>query len=600
MPLTFVIGIFVHVTVNSDLAFMLNIKHRNTDSNLDDLIIDHPIIKRIYAGRGLTSNAELKRSAAELLPISSMKGIPEANHVLFQALAKQKRITIVGDFDADGATSTALMVLGLRKLGFSHVDYKVPNRFEYGYGLSTQLAADVIRDGADLVITVDNGISCLPGVQMLKDAGIEVIVTDHHLPGKESPSADAIVNPNQIGCEFASKNLAGVGVAFYLLLAFRTHLRQQNWFAQHSIPEPNLAEFIDLVALGTVADVVPLDSNNRILVHQGLARIKKGICRPGIQAMMKMANKDLNKAKSSDFGFVIGPRLNAAGRLDDMSYGIRCLLTEDHGQALRMAEDLNSLNNERKEIEQGMRVEAEAAVNTISITSGNLPNGICVYQPDWHQGVIGIVAGRVKDKYYRPTVAFAQGDQNADGDYELKGSARSIQGIHIRDVLDEVNTQNPGVIIKFGGHAMAAGLTINGAKLEIFKQAFANIVEKYLTEEVSTQVTLTDGSLPSEYLTLEFCQQLDLAGPWGQGFAEPCFDDEFEIISHRLVGGKHLKLVLTNSDGLVIDGIHFNADLNIWPDANIQKAHLVYQLDVNEFRGNTNLQLIVREIEPIS
>lgn len=572
---------------------MLNIKQRPIANNIAQLSVEHPIIRRLYAGRGIKDASELKRSAAELLPIASMKGLEQACSVLADALTQNLHITIVGDFDADGATSTALMVLGLQKLGFTKVSYKVPNRFEYGYGLSPQLAQEIVNQGTDLIITVDNGISCIEGVALAKDAGVKVVVTDHHLPGDKQPNADAIVNPNQHECEFASKNLAGVGVAFYLLLAIRTHLRNANYFAQQGITEPNLAELLDLVALGTVADVVPLDANNRILVHQGLARIKKGICRPGIKAIMQMANKDLNKAKSSDFGFVIGPRLNAAGRLDDMSYGIRCLLTENYGQALKMAEDLNSLNNERKEIEQGMRVEAEAAVNTISITSGELPNGICVYEPTWHQGVIGIVAGRVKDKYYRPTIAFAQSD-----DGQIKGSARSIQGVHIRDVLDEVSTQHPSLIIAFGGHAMAAGLTILESDLDKFKQAFDLVVAKYLDEEVKTQVTLTDGSLPSEYLTLEFCQQLDLAGPWGQGFAEPCFDDEFEIISQRLVGGKHLKLVLSNNDGLVIDAIHFNADLNTWPNPSISRAHLVYQLDSNEFRGNVSLQLIVRELEP--
>lgn len=572
---------------------MLNIKQRPIANNIAQLSVEHPIIRRLYAGRGIKDASELKRSAAELLPIASMKGLEQACTVLADALTQNLHITIVGDFDADGATSTALMVLGLQKLGFTKVSYKVPNRFEYGYGLSPQLAQEIVNQGTDLIITVDNGISCIEGVALAKNAGVKVVVTDHHLPGDKQPNADAIVNPNQHECEFASKNLAGVGVAFYLLLAIRTHLRNANYFAQQGIAEPNLAELLDLVALGTVADVVPLDANNRILVHQGLARIKKGICRPGIKAIMQMANKDLNKAKSSDFGFVIGPRLNAAGRLDDMSYGIRCLLTENYGQALKMAEDLNSLNNERKEIEQGMRVEAEAAVNTISITSGELPNGICVYEPTWHQGVIGIVAGRVKDKYYRPTIAFAQSD-----DGQIKGSARSIQGVHIRDVLDEVSTQHPSLIIAFGGHAMAAGLTILESNLDKFKQAFDLVVAKYLDEEVKTQVTLTDGSLPSEYLTLEFCQQLDLAGPWGQGFAEPCFDDEFEIISQRLVGGKHLKLVLSNNDGLVIDAIHFNADLNTWPNPSISRAHLVYQLDSNEFRGNVSLQLIVRELEP--
>lgn len=574
---------------------MLNIKPRTISPESEQLNIDHPIIKRLYAGRGITHVSEIKRGAGELLPLKTMKGLDQACQVLFNALSQSKRITIVGDFDADGATSTALMVLGLQKLGFSHVGYKVPNRFEYGYGLSALLAHEIVQQGTDLIITVDNGISCMQGVDVCKNAGVEVIVTDHHLPGNALPNADAIVNPNQPECEFDSKNLAGVGVAFYLLLAFRTYLRDRDYFTQHNLAQPNLAELLDLVALGTVADVVPLDSNNRILVHQGLARIKKGICRPGIKALMQMANKDLNKAKSSDFGFVIGPRLNAAGRLDDMSYGIRCLLTENYGQALKMAEDLNSLNNERKEIEQGMRVEAEAAVNTISILSGELPDGICVYEPTWHQGVIGIVAGRVKDKYYRPTIAFAQGDEG-----QIKGSARSIQGVHIRDVLDEVSTSNPELIIAFGGHAMAAGLTILETDLAKFKLAFNRVVAKYLDEEVKTQVTLTDGSLPSEYLTLNFCQELDLAGPWGQGFAEPCFDDEFEIISQRLVGGKHLKLVLTNNDGLVVDAIHFNADLNVWPNPGISRAHLVYQLDSNEFRGNVSLQLIVRELEPIN
>lgn len=578
---------------------MLNIKRRDIQTDLTGLTEFHPVIQKVYAGRGITHPAQIKRSAAELLPVFTMKGIQQAAELLTDVLNQQQHITIVGDFDADGATSTALMVLGLKKLGFNHVDFKVPNRFEYGYGLSPQLSQEIINHGTDVIITVDNGISCLEGVSLAKQAGIKVVVTDHHLPGNQLPNADAIINPNQPECEFASKNLAGVGVAFYLLLGLRAHLRQINWFELNSHPQPNLAELLDLVALGTVADVVPLDSNNRILVHQGLARIKQGVCRPGIKAIMQLSNKDASKAKASDFGFMIGPRLNAAGRLDDMAFGIRCLLTENMGSALTMAEDLNSLNNERKEIEQGMRIEAEAAVNTVSITSGNLPNGICVYESNWHQGVIGIVAGRVKDKFYRPTVAFAQGDQTSSGEYELKGSARSIQGIHIRDVLDQVSTQHPNLILKFGGHAMAAGLSIKHSKLEEFKLAFDRVVLEHLSEEVLTQVTLTDGSLPSECLTKEFCQQLDVAGPWGQAFPEPTFDDQFEIINHRLVGAKHLKLVLTNKDGLVFDAIHFNADLNVWPNPNIKHIHAVYQLDINEFRGESNLQLMIRELMPV-
>ena len=578
---------------------MLNIQRRHAPENTSNLNQFNPIIRRIYAGRGITSQEEIKRSAGQLLPVTSMTGITSACEVLYDVMQKNQHITIVGDFDADGATSTALMVLGLRKLGFARVDYKVPNRFDYGYGLSPALTEEIIATGTDVIITVDNGISCLQGVALAKEAGLKVIVTDHHLPGKTLPNADAIVNPNQAACEFASKNLAGVGVAFYLLLGLRAHLRQENWFTTHGVQEPNLAELLDLVALGTVADVVQLDSNNRILVHQGLARIQKGVCRPGIKAILQIANKDAKSVKASDFGFAIGPRLNAAGRLDDMSYGIRCLLTDDYGQALKMAEDLNGLNTERKEIEQGMRIEAEAAVNTLTITDGSLPNGICVYEPDWHQGVIGIVAGRIKEKFYRPTIAFAKGDANEAGQIELKGSARSIQGVHIRDVLDEVNTRFPGLITKFGGHAMAAGLSLYESKLNEFKQAFDLVLSEHLSEEVLTQVTLTDGNLPSEYLTMEFCQELNQAGPWGQGFAEPTFDDEFEIINQRLVGAKHLKLVLTNDFGLVVDAIHFNADLNVWPNPNQTRARLVYQLDINEFRGRSNLQLLVQQMAPV-
>lgn len=557
----------------------------------------HPVIASIYAGRGITSPEQIKRKAGELLPVSTLKGVSDAVPILFDALQRQAKITIVGDFDADGATSTALMMLGLRKLGFINVNYKVPNRFDYGYGLSPELANDLIQTDTDLIITVDNGISCIAGIDIVKNAGIDVIVTDHHLAGHQLPNADAIINPNQPGCEFASKNIAGVGVAFYLLLGFRAYLREQGYFEQNQIAPPNLAEFIDLVALGTVADVVKLDTNNRILVHQGLARIKSGLCRPGIRALLAMSNKDLKKVKSSDFGFVIGPRLNAAGRLDDMSFGIRCLLTEDYGQALKMAEDLNDLNNERKDIEQGMRQEAETVVSELTLSDGQIPNGICVYKPDWHQGVIGIVAGRLKEKYYRPTIAFAKADVSAAGDCELKGSARSVPGLHIRDILDEVNTRYPNTILKFGGHAMAAGLSIKESQLDAFQTAFDQVLSRHLTDDVLTQVILTDGELPPECFNIDFCQQLADAGPWGQGFAEPTFDGEFDIINQRLVGAKHLKLVLANSQGELFDAIHFNADLTQWPNPHCQKANVVYQLDINEFRGNISVQLLVRDIE---
>ncbi|QTH65111.1 single-stranded-DNA-specific exonuclease RecJ [Psychrosphaera ytuae] len=573
----------------------LNIQRRVTSDTAFSSEL-HPVIAKIYSGRGITNPSEIKRKAGELLPVSTLKGIDDAVPLLHEALLQQQHITIVGDFDADGATSTALMMLGLRKLGFTRVSYKVPNRFDYGYGLSPELANDLIKTDTDLIITVDNGISCIAGIDIVKSAGIKVIVTDHHLAGHILPNADAIINPNQPGCEFASKNIAGVGVAFYLLLGFRAYLRDQGYYQSMQITPPNLAEYIDLVALGTVADVVKLDTNNRILVHQGLARIKSGLCRPGIRALLAMSNKDLNKVKSSDFGFVIGPRLNAAGRLDDMSFGIRCLLTEDYGQALKMAEDLNDLNNERKDIEQGMRLEAEAVVNDLTLSEGDVPAGICVYKPDWHQGVIGIVAGRLKEKYYRPTIAFAKADVSATGDSELKGSARSIPGLHIRDILDEVNTKYPGVILKFGGHAMAAGLSIIESKLAEFQSAFETVLNQHLTEDVLTQVILTDGELPADCFTVDFCQQLADAGPWGQGFAEPTFDGVFTIINQRLVGAKHLKLVLSDRHGQLFDGIHFNADLSQWPNPHCDQAQIVYQLDINEFRGNINVQLLVRDI----
>lgn len=574
---------------------MLNIKRRPTaafDSGTQQI---HPIIQRLYSGRGLSHIDEMKTASKELLPFTLLKDIDKAAERLVLAAQQQQKVMIVGDFDADGATSTALMMLGLRKLGLHNVDFRVPNRFEYGYGLSPELVRDIIPFNVDLIVTVDNGISCIAGVELANQANIDVIVTDHHLPGNETPKAVAIVNPNQHGCSFPSKSTAGVGVAFYVLMALRAALRDINWFEQQSIAQPNLAELLDIVALGTVADVVQLDTNNRILVYQGLARIKQGVCRPGIRALLHLANKDLSQVKASDFGFVLGPRLNAAGRLDDMSFGIRCLLTEDYGQALKMAEDLTSLNNERKEIEAGMRQEAEAAVNTMSILSGEIPNGIVVYEPNWHQGVIGIVAGRIKEKYYRPTVAFALGENEA----ELKGSARSIPGIHIRDVLDEINTQFPNIILKFGGHAMAAGLTINTSKLDEFKQALDHVLSKHLSEQVLTQITYTDGELDSEYLNVDFCRLLNNAGPWGQGFDEPCFDGEFEIMSQRLVGAKHLKLVLANEDGLVIDGIQFNADLKHWPNESARRVQIVYQLDINEFRNKTNLQFLIRDIAAI-
>ncbi|WP_442967924.1 single-stranded-DNA-specific exonuclease RecJ [Rheinheimera sp.] len=549
----------------------------------------HPVLQRVYAHRGIALPEQLQRSAAHLLPYQQLKGIDKAAALLVEALAKQQKIVIVGDFDADGATSTAVLLAGLKAFGFLNVQSLVPNRFAFGYGLSPQMAALAVAEGAQLIITVDNGISAIEGVAVAKQAGVKVLVTDHHLAGSELPAADAIVNPNQPGCSFASKALAGVGVAFYLLLALRAALRDQGYFA--FMPEPNLAELLDLVALGTVADVVPLDSNNRILVHQGLQRIRAGKVRPGIQALIDVANRKASKLTAQDFGFALAPRLNAAGRLDDMSLGIACLLSPDINNARRLAAELDSLNLSRREIEQGMQAEALAFLQRLSFKDSELPDCLCLYQSDWHQGVIGILAGRVKELYHRPVIAFAKGD-----DGELKGSARSIHGVHIRDLLEEISTLHPGLIKKFGGHAMAAGLTIAEQMLETFVQALNQVAKKYLTPELLTAVIYTDGELAAEHLTTDIAELLQQAGPWGQAFPEPVFEGRFKLVQQRLLSEKHLKMVLQASDGKLVDAIWFNADNKSWPNTSVRQVQLAYQLDINDFRDQQNLQLLVRQM----
>lgn len=549
----------------------------------------HPVLQRVYAHRGIALPEQLQRSAAHLLPYQQLKGINEAAALLVDALKQQQKIVIVGDFDADGATSTAVLLAGLKAFGFLNLQSLVPNRFAFGYGLSPQMAELAVAEGAELIITVDNGISAIEGVAVAKKAGVKVLVTDHHLAGSELPAADAIVNPNQPGCSFASKALAGVGVAFYLLLALRAALRDEGYFTR--MPEPNLAELLDLVALGTVADVVPLDSNNRILVHQGLQRIRAGKVRPGIQALIDVANRKASKLTAQDFGFALAPRLNAAGRLDDMSLGIACLLSPDINNARRLAAELDSLNLSRREIEQGMQAEALAFLQRLSFKDSELPDCLCLYQSDWHQGVIGILAGRVKELYHRPVIAFAKGD-----DGELKGSARSIHGVHIRDLLEEISTLHPGLIKKFGGHAMAAGLTIAEAMLDVFVQALNQVAKKYLTPELLTAVIYTDGELAAEHLTTDIAELLQQAGPWGQAFPEPVFEGRFKLVQQRLLSEKHLKMVLQASDGKLLDAIWFNADNKSWPNASVQQVQLAYQLDINDFRDQQNLQLLVRQM----
>nr|WP_086940637.1 single-stranded-DNA-specific exonuclease RecJ [Thaumasiovibrio occultus] len=552
-----------------------------------------PILQRIYASRGVYSDAELDRSARGLLTYQSLHGIDPAVELLYQAMASNQRIVIVGDFDADGATSSALSVLALRQLGATNVDYLVPNRFEDGYGLSPEVVEQAQAKGAEMIMTVDNGVSSIAGVAAAKAKGMTVLVTDHHLPGDVLPEADAIVNPNLNECGFPSKSLCGVGVAFYLMLALRAKLREVNWFAERQLAEPNLANLLDLVALGTVADVVALDGNNRILVHQGLQRIRAGQCRPGIQALIEVANREQGRLVTSDLGFALGPRINAAGRLEDMSHGVELLLCDNLPLARQLASELDGLNQSRKEIEQGMKEEAVAICERLQF-GDNLPCGIVLFQKDWHQGVIGILASRIKDQYHRPVIAFADG-----GNDTLKGSCRSIQGLHMRDILDLIDTQNPGMILKFGGHAMAAGLTIPADKLDAFHQAFDNAVRSEVDEASLKGLILTDGELMAHEITLDMAQVLRDGGPWGQAFPEPVFDGEFRVMQQKLVGAKHLKLMLEPvNGGQMVDAIAFNIDLRRWPDLSVNKVKLAYRLEINLFRGNQSLQLMVEHIEP--
>ena len=553
----------------------MRIEQRPLPTVLPDLGDLPPLLTRIYAARGVAHAAELEKGLARLLPAHLLKGMDAAVQLLSQALERRQRILIVGDFDADGATASCVGVLGLRMLGAAHVDYLVPNRFDYGYGLTPEIVAVALERQPDLLVTVDNGISSLEGVAAAQAAGLKVLVTDHHLPGAQLPAADAIVNPNQPGCEFPSKALAGVGVIFYVLLALRAHLRSNGWFAQQNIQEPNLAELLDLVALGSVADVVPLDANNRILVHQGLARIRAGRARPGLQAILNVARRDHRRLVSTDLGFIVGPRLNAAGRLDDISLGIECLLCEDADGALWRAQQLEQLNQDRKHIEQSM--QREALVQLKDLPLDNLPFGLCLFEPEWHQGVIGILASRMKERYHRPVIAFADA-----GEGLLKGSARSIPGLHIRDTLDAVAARFPELISKFGGHAMAAGLSLQAVHYEAFAKAFDAEVRRQLTADDLTGRIYSDGCLAAHEFDLQLAQQLRHAGPWGQRFPEPLFHGDFKIISQRLVGEKHLKLVLQSAQNApALDAIAFNIDLDVWPNPTIRHAQVAYTLDIN-------------------
>jgi len=550
----------------------------------------HPLLARIYAARGIQTKSELDYELAALIPPASLTHADTAAALLADAIEAQARILIVADYDCDGATACAVGVRALRAMAGdtgASVDYLVPNRFTYGYGLSPEIVDLAATMNPDLLVTVDNGIASLAGVARAAELGIATLITDHHLPGDELPAADCIVNPNQPGCGFPSKSLAGVGVMFYVMLALRAELRARGWFGEATnVKEPNLAALLDLVALGTVADVVRLDRNNRILVDQGLKRMRAGRLTPGVRALFRAAGRDPAKAGSMDLGFMIGPRLNAAGRLADMSLGIEALITDDDARALNIAQELDKLNRERKDIESGMQEQALVHLEAISETEGP---AIALFDPDWHQGVIGILASRIKDKRHRPVFAFARGDE-ATADGELKGSGRSIPGLHLRDALDLVSKRAPGLLKRFGGHAMAAGATIMEADFARFRELFAQVADELLAPTDLTRTLETDGSLEESYVSINTARLLDNE-VWGQGFPAPLFEDEFTVENQRILKDKHLKLRLRRGE-MRIDAIQFNFSGS--PGTTIRAA---YRLSVNEYNGVQSPQLLIEHFE---
>jgi len=569
---------------------------KNYTDNNDAGVIDgiHPVLQVVYKNRNLSSIDELDNQLKNLLPYTELSGIEKAADIVATAITHSQRVLIVGDFDADGATSTAVVIRLLKAFGVEHVSYLVPNRFDFGYGLTKELLEHGLSEKPDLIITVDNGIASIDGVGYANQLGIKVVVTDHHLAADELPKAAAIVNPNQPGCNFTSKSLAGVGVVFYLMMAVRALLRERNWFTD-ILPEPNLASVLDLVALGTVADVVPLDRNNRILVDQGLKRIRSGQCCPGIKSILQIAGRNQSNCVASDLGFSVAPRLNAAGRLEDMSVGIECLISDDEAYCLQIAERLHQLNLDRRSIESDMLEQALSELESVSqnLNESEMPSALILYNEAWHQGVIGILASRIKERYNRPVIAFALSDNN-----EIKGSARSIKGFHIRDALDLIDKAFPNTIIKFGGHAMAAGLTIKESNLELFKKQFEKIAGELLSEDDLQGVVHTDGELKTSDFSLNLAETLRYAGPWGQHFPEPVFDNVFIVNEWRVVGTGHLKLKLQLSDETVlIDAIAFNTTEEQLGE-NSDKIRALYKLDVNEFRNKKSLQLMIEYLEP--
>ena len=553
----------------------------------------HPVIRRILLSRDITDEKSLDLKLGRLQPPTALSGIKEAAEILADAVVSGQRILIVGDFDADGATGTAVAVRALQMMGAVNVDFRVPNRFEFGYGLSCGLVETLSASPPDVLVTVDSGISSNEGVKLAREMGCKVVVTDHHLPGDVLPEADAIVNPNCPGDQFPSKALAGVGVVFYLMSVVRSALRERNWF---TLPrnEPNLAHLLDLVALGTVADLVSLDDNNRILVRQGMDRIRQGVCSPGLLALLRLGKRDFRHLVASDLAFAVAPRLNAAGRLEDMSVGIRCLLTDDREEAMELAMELDDLNHDRRARQAKMQTEALDQLQDLvsDLQGAELPAGLCLYDEAWHQGIVGLVASRIKDAVHRPVLAFAPESEASD---ILKGSARSVSGLHIRDVLARIDALHPHMIMAFGGHAMAAGLTLSVDQLEPFKQALHESVEFFLQGKKLNNEILTDGELSPDDINLAFAGQLRALGPWGQHFPEPVFEGRFVVEEKRIVGGAHLKMLLRPVGGHGrIDAIAFGRLPEDLPDSDT--AAFVYKLDINHFRGQKICQLMVEQI----
>ena len=551
----------------------------------------HPVLKRVYAARGVKSDADLLLCLEELLPPSAFAGLDLAAELLLRHLESDSQIVVIGDFDADGATSTVVAVQGLRLVGAKNVTFLVPNRFEYGYGLTPEIVELALMNNPQLIITVDNGISSHDGVAKARAAGVDVLVTDHHLPGTDLPNANVIVNPNLSGNNFKSKSLAGVGVIFYVIMALRILMREQKKFSEEAVPEPNLGSLLAYVALGTVADVVTLDFNNRILVEQGLRRIRAGECSAGLLELVKVAGKSCTRINATDLAFGIAPRLNAAGRMEDMSLGIECLMTENNAKGKKLAMQLDQLNHERRNVENEMREQADAMLENLELDKNEkMPAALVLHEPGWHVGVVGLLASRIKDATNKPVLVFAKQDENW-----LKGSARSVPGFHIRDALDRLATVRPDLLQKFGGHAMAAGLSIEKTDYEEFVREFSAIAKHQIGSQDNGKVYLSDGELSIEDLQLDFAQSLHLAGPWGQGFAEPFFDNQFEVVDWRVVGLRHLKMTLRlEGDHHDVAAIAFNVAN---PGDPGKRINALYRLGVNEYRGARQAQLIIEHFE---